>query len=151
MSILLTIAVIALIFIVIFQIAKASEYVTVLRGEGKGLRQSNKINGALMITFLVLGLVGVWYCNDLYFGKTNDKISVDSSHIEVLQSDKKANFETNLIENISIIELNSAIFNKHMSFESAVFLLVKQGYNEKEATILLTNENTILNGQNNSI
>ena len=67
MSILLTIAVIALIFIVIFQIAKASEYVTVLRGEGKGLRQSNKINGALMITFLVLGLVGVWYCNDLYF------------------------------------------------------------------------------------
>ncbi len=36
MSILLTIAVIALIFIVIFQIAKASEYVTVLRGGRKG-------------------------------------------------------------------------------------------------------------------
>jgi cytochrome c oxidase subunit 2 len=33
MSILLTIAVISLIFIIIFQIAKASEYVTQLRGE----------------------------------------------------------------------------------------------------------------------
>ena len=85
MSILLTIAVIALIFIVIFQIAKASEYVTVLRGEGKGLRQSNKINGALMITFLVLGLVGVWYCNDLYFGKTllaYDAASVEGARVD---------------------------------------------------------------------
>jgi cytochrome c oxidase subunit II len=85
MSILLTIAVIALIFIVIFQIAKASEYVTVLRGEGKGLRQSNKINGALMITFLILGLVGVWYCNDLYFGKTllaYDAASVEGARVD---------------------------------------------------------------------
>lgn len=80
MSIFLTTAVIALIFIVIFQIAKASEYVTVLRGEGKGLRQSNKINAALMIVFLVLGLLGVWYCNDLYYEKT--LLAYDASSVE---------------------------------------------------------------------
>lgn len=61
------IAIIALMFIVIFQIAKASEYVGVLKGEEKTQKQSNKINGFLMIVFLVLGLIGVWYCNKLYY------------------------------------------------------------------------------------
>jgi cytochrome c oxidase subunit 2 len=63
MTIFLTIAVIALIYIVIFQIAKASEYVSVLKGEEAGRKQSNKINGFLMVAFLILGLIGVWYCN----------------------------------------------------------------------------------------
>lgn len=60
----------ALVFVVIFQIAKASEYVSVLKGEEKTRRQNNKINAFLLISFLVLGLIGVWYCNDLYYGKT---------------------------------------------------------------------------------
>lgn len=64
------IAVIVLIFVVIFQIAKASEYVSILKGEDISRKQNNKINGFLMITFLVLGLLGVWWCNDLYYGKT---------------------------------------------------------------------------------
>jgi cytochrome c oxidase subunit 2 len=66
----LTIAVIVLIFIVIFQIAKASEYVSVLKGEEVSRKQNNKINAFLMVVFLVLGLIGVWYCNKLYYGKT---------------------------------------------------------------------------------
>jgi len=70
MTMYLTIAVIVLIFVVIFQIAKASEYVSVLKGEEKSRKQNNKINGFLMIVFLVLGLVGVWYCNELYYSKT---------------------------------------------------------------------------------
>jgi len=70
MTMYLTIAVIVLIFVVIFQIAKASEYVSVLKGEENSRKQNNKINGFLMISFLVLGLIGVWYCNKLYFGKT---------------------------------------------------------------------------------
>lgn len=60
----------ALVFVVIFQIAKASEYVSVLKGEEKTRRQNNKINAFLLLAFLVLGLIGVWYCNDLYYGKT---------------------------------------------------------------------------------
>jgi cytochrome c oxidase subunit 2 len=66
----LTIAVIVLIFVVVFQIAKASEYVSVLKGEDVARKQNNKINAFLMVVFLVLGLVGVWYCNKLYYGKT---------------------------------------------------------------------------------
>jgi cytochrome c oxidase subunit 2 len=70
MTMFLTIAVIVLIFVVIFQIAKASEYVSVLKGEETSRRQNNKINGFLMVAFLVLGMIGVWYCNKLYFHKT---------------------------------------------------------------------------------
>jgi len=64
------IAIVVMIFVVIFQIAKASEYVSVLKGEEKTRKQNNRINGFLMMAFLVLGLIGAWYCNELYFGKT---------------------------------------------------------------------------------
>ncbi|BAV09786.1 alternative cytochrome c oxidase CoxM [Filimonas lacunae] len=65
-----TIAVIVLVFLVIFQIAKASEYVSVLKGEEKSRAQSNKINGFLMVAFLVLGLIGVYLCNKALYPKT---------------------------------------------------------------------------------
>jgi cytochrome c oxidase subunit II len=80
MTMFLIIAVTALIFVVIFQISKASEYVAVLKGEEKSRKQDNKINGFLMIAFLILGLIGVWYCNDLYFGKT--LLAYDASSVE---------------------------------------------------------------------
>ncbi len=64
------VAIVIMIFVVIFQIAKASEYVSVLKGEEKTRRQNNKINGFLLVAFLIFGLLGVWYCNDLYYGKT---------------------------------------------------------------------------------
>jgi cytochrome c oxidase subunit 2 len=59
-----------MIFVVIFQIAKASEYVSVLKGEEKSRKQNNKINGFLLIAFLVFGMLGAWYCNELYFKHT---------------------------------------------------------------------------------
>lgn len=64
------IAIIIMVFLVIFQIAKASEYVSVLKGEEKTRKQNNKINGFMLIAFLVLGLIGVWVCNEWYFKKT---------------------------------------------------------------------------------
>jgi len=70
MSLYLSIAIIALIFIVIFQIAKASEYVSVLKGEEASRKQNNKINGFLMIVFLVLGFIGVYVCNVYLYPKT---------------------------------------------------------------------------------
>lgn len=70
MTMFLTIAVIVLIFVVIFQIAKASEYVSVIKGENESRKQNNKINGFLMLGFMIAGLIGIWYCNDLYFHKT---------------------------------------------------------------------------------
>lgn len=85
MTMYLIIAVTILVFLVIFQIAKASEYVAVLKGEEKSRKQDNKINGFLMVVFLVLGLIGVWYCNDIYFGKTlmaHDAASVEGARVD---------------------------------------------------------------------
>jgi cytochrome c oxidase subunit 2 len=70
MNIWLLLLVIGMIFLVIFQIAKAREYVSVLRGEKKSREEANRINAALMLVFLVLGLVGAWYCNKLLYKET---------------------------------------------------------------------------------
>ena len=64
------VAILGLGFLITFQIAKASEYVSVLKGEKKAFEQSNKVNAFLMVVFLVLGLVGVWWCNELFYKKT---------------------------------------------------------------------------------
>jgi cytochrome c oxidase subunit 2 len=63
-------AILGLGFLITFQIAKASEYVSVLKGEKKAFEQNNKVNAFLMVLFLVLGLIGVWYCNKLYYHRT---------------------------------------------------------------------------------
>ena len=57
-------------FLIVFQIAKASEYVSVLKGEKKSFEQNNRINAFLMVVFLVLGLIGVWLCNEALYPKT---------------------------------------------------------------------------------
>ncbi len=64
------IAIVGMIFLLIFQIAKANEYVSILKGEERSRRQTNRINGFLLVAFLILGIIGAWWCNDLYYGKT---------------------------------------------------------------------------------
>jgi cytochrome c oxidase subunit 2 len=56
-------------FLITFQIAKTSEYVAVLKGEKKAFEQHNRVNGFLMMVFLVGGLIGVYWCNELFRGK----------------------------------------------------------------------------------
>jgi cytochrome c oxidase subunit II len=63
------VAILALGFVITFQIAKASEYVAVLRGYERSRKQSNKINGFLLLAFLIIGLIGVFYCNERLKGK----------------------------------------------------------------------------------
>ncbi len=70
MNDLFLIAIIVMIFLLIFQIAKASEYVSILKGEEKSRKQTNRINGFLLIAFLIFGLIGAWWCNELYYSKT---------------------------------------------------------------------------------
>ncbi len=65
-----TIVVIILIYLIIFQIAKASEYVQVLKGEEKSRKEQNKVNGFFMLAFLIAGLIGVIWCNQALVGKT---------------------------------------------------------------------------------
>ena len=63
------IAILAIGFLITFQIAKASEYVAVLRGEEKSRKQANKVNGFMLLLFLIIGLIGVYYCNEKLKGK----------------------------------------------------------------------------------
>ena len=83
MSILLTTAVVLLVFVVIFQIAKASEYVSILRGEERSRKQNNKVNGFLMIAFLILGLIGVFYCHEIMKGRIlGESASVEGEKVD---------------------------------------------------------------------
>lgn len=59
----------ALGFVVVFQIAKASEYVSILRGEERTRKENNRINAFLLLAFLIVGLVGVWWCHETLKGK----------------------------------------------------------------------------------
>ena len=64
------VAILVLAFVLVFQISKASEYVSVLKGEEKTFKQNNRINAFLFIAFLVLGLIGAWWCNELFYKRT---------------------------------------------------------------------------------
>lgn len=77
MSTFFLLAILLLGFLVTFQIAKASEYVGVLKGEKKTFEQNNRINGFLMIIFLVLGLIGVYWCHELFKGRFLDTPASD--------------------------------------------------------------------------
>ena len=69
MSGLLIIALIVLVFIIIYQIAKASEYATILRGEEKVKRQTNRTIAWLLVAFFFLGLWGIWECHQAMMDK----------------------------------------------------------------------------------
>lgn len=63
MSGLIVTALVVLVFIVIYQIAKASELATILRGEEKVQYQTNKLMAWLLVVFFILGLIGIYKCH----------------------------------------------------------------------------------------
>lgn len=69
MSEFITIALIILVFIIIYQIAKASEYASIIRGEEKVKTQTNRTIAWLLVAFFVLGIYGIWECHKLLVGK----------------------------------------------------------------------------------
>lgn len=82
MTMFLTITAIILIFLVIFQISKANEYIAIIKGEEKARKQGNNINAYLMLGFMIVGLFGVWYCNKLLYNKTLLGVPAASDHGE---------------------------------------------------------------------
>jgi cytochrome c oxidase subunit II len=78
------VAILALGFLITFQIAKASEYVAVLRGEEKAKKQTNRINAFLLLAFLIIGLIGVYYCNV----KLRGKILGESASVQGVDIDR---------------------------------------------------------------
>jgi cytochrome c oxidase subunit 2 len=43
--------------------------VAVLRGEERTRKQTNKVNAFMLLAFLIIGLIGVYYCNEKLKGK----------------------------------------------------------------------------------
>ncbi|HUQ65261.1 MAG TPA: cytochrome c oxidase subunit II [Flavitalea sp.] len=82
----LLLAILGLGFLITFQIAKASEYVGVLKGEKKSFEQSNRVNAFLMVVFLILGLIGIYWCHDLYYHKTLMPYPSASDHGEKIDN-----------------------------------------------------------------
>lgn len=86
------VAILGLGFLITFQIAKASEYVAVLRGEERARKQTNKINAFMLLAFLILGLIGVWYCNTKLEGKILGIGSSASDHGDLVDKMMKYTF-----------------------------------------------------------
>ena len=77
--------ILALGFLITFQIAKASEYVSVLRGEEKARKQTNRINGFFLLMFFIVGFIGVYYCNERLKGKIlGESASVQGEKIDTM-------------------------------------------------------------------
>lgn len=80
MTMFFIIAVIALLLIVIFQVSKVSEYIAQIKGEEFSRKQNNRINGYLMLGFMIVGFWAVWYCNHLLYDKTLLAVPSASNH-----------------------------------------------------------------------
>src|SRR6185503_4480570 len=59
-TLLVTIAFV-LFVLVIFQLARTTEYVAHLRGEEKAQADADKINGRLFLVFLIVGMIGLFW------------------------------------------------------------------------------------------
>lgn len=79
-------AILALGFLITFQIAKASEYVSVLKGEKKAFEQNNRVNAFLLVAFLLLGLIGIIWCHKLFYHKTLLPFPSASDHGEKIDT-----------------------------------------------------------------
>ena len=79
------VVILALGFVITFQIAKASEYVGIMRGGEKSRKQTNKINAFLLLVFLIAGMIGVYYCNERLKGKILGEPASDHGvHIDTM-------------------------------------------------------------------
>ncbi len=66
MSGFIVITLIILVFIIIYQIGKASEYASVIRGEEKAKAQTNRTIGWLLLLMFPLGCWGIWECHEIF-------------------------------------------------------------------------------------
>jgi len=69
MSGLLTTLLVILVFVIIYQIGKASEYASMMRGEEQSRYRTNKVLATLLAGFFVLGLYGIWICHQYFQDK----------------------------------------------------------------------------------
>lgn len=62
-------ALVALFFVIVYQIGKASEYAGILRGEEKVKAQSSRLMASLLLAFFIVGCWGLWECHEYLMPK----------------------------------------------------------------------------------
>ena len=105
MSGFISIALIILVFIIIYQIGKASEYAGVLRGVEKVKAQTNRTLAWLLVVFFILGLYGLWECNEILKGRV---LSVSASE-QGIEYDRMFNI-TLIVTGIVFFATQTALF-----------------------------------------
>lgn len=66
MSVFITVALIVLVLMIVYQIAQASEYAASMRNDSKTREQStNQTMAWLLVGFFVMGMIGIVYCHNL--------------------------------------------------------------------------------------
>jgi len=60
---------VALIFVILYQIGKSSEYASIIHGSEVAARKTNRTIASLLVLFFILGLIGIWQCNEYFVGK----------------------------------------------------------------------------------
>jgi len=66
MSVFIITLLVILVFVVIYQIGKASEYAAVLRGSQKVNANVNRTIAIFLLLLFPLGVWGIWYCNSIF-------------------------------------------------------------------------------------
>ncbi len=69
MSVFIIVALVVLLFTIVYQIGKSSEYASVIRGEEFVSKRTNKTIATLLVAFFLLGLYGIYVCNEYFKGK----------------------------------------------------------------------------------
>ncbi len=69
MTDLIIVLLVVLVFIIVYQIGKTSELASTINGEEKASQKNNKTIASLLVLFFVLGLYGIWKCNDYFKDK----------------------------------------------------------------------------------
>ena len=66
MSGLLSTVLFVLVFVVLYQIGKASDYAATIRGEAESRKQANKALAILMCITFIFGMIGIWACHNYF-------------------------------------------------------------------------------------
>lgn len=98
-------ALVALFFVIVYQIAKASEYAGILRGEEKVKAQSNRLMAFLLLLFFIVGCWGLWECHFYLL----DKMLPKSASLQGESYDKMLN-ATIIITGIVFIATQALLF-----------------------------------------
>jgi cytochrome c oxidase subunit 2 len=69
MSVFIITSLIILVFIIIYQIGRASEYASVLRGEEKVKLQTNRTIALVLVAFFILSMWGIYECNAMFMDR----------------------------------------------------------------------------------